>query len=96
VGCGVGSGCDGWSVTPTGLRISVGSDRSHSYVQGVAGSRITEIRLTLRSGQTIIVSPIHRYVLDRLANSALRDPSRVVQTIEGLDSNGKALARKHQ
>jgi hypothetical protein len=96
VGGGVGAGCGDWSVTPSSLHVSVGSDRSHSYVEGIAGSRITTIRLTLRSGRTIVVSPIHRYVLYRLAQSALRDPSAAVKTIEGLASDGTVLAHQHQ
>lgn len=91
---GVGMGCDNWStVAPNGLRVNVGSDRKHSWVEGIAGSHIAKLRLTLRDGRTI-VSPVDRYVLIRLAQSALRVPSAAVKTIEGLDENGRVVARQ--
>jgi hypothetical protein len=93
-GGGTGMGCDE-TVTPRGLTLSVGSDRSHSYVQGLAGSRIRTLLLTLRNGRVIVVGPVHRYVLYRLAKSALRDSGYTVKRIDGLDARGHMIVSHH-
>lgn len=93
-GGGTAVGCGQPVPNASGLSVSVGSDRSHSYVQGLAGSKVTKLKLTLRSGHVIVIAPIHRYVLYQLATSALRDPSATVKTIEGLDASGRVIARQ--
>jgi hypothetical protein len=91
---GAGMGCDE-TVSAREISVGVGADRSHGWVEGLVGSDVRQLRLTLRNGQAITVGPVHRYVLYRLEHSPLRDRRYGVKQIEGLNGSGKAIVTQH-
>jgi hypothetical protein len=93
IGGGVGTSCD-QTVSADGLTVSVGSDSHHGFVEGIAGSRVREVRVTLANGRQTLVRPVRRYLLLRLAHPALHDRAYRVTRIDGLDANGRVVVRR--
>jgi hypothetical protein len=81
---GAGMEC-GDTLPPRGLSVGVGTERGHSFVAGLAGAEIRQLRITLRNGHVVSIRGIRGYVFVRLAGTTR------VGRIEGLDAHGRTV-----
>jgi hypothetical protein len=85
--------CD-QAITANELALSTTSDDKQSVILGRVGANIARIRIRLRNGRTITLTPAHSYILQQLPHVS-RDPSAGVADVQGVDSTGRIVAHQH-